>query len=1015
MSYTNIVKSLPIHRLCAFIERRNDPDGEFSDAFGSYDKVEHFLFSTKSGALIDIQPQKGVARLVISNSFSSGADNYYPNMCYGWKGNKMLVQDGEPNKNSANVTVYDPVTGSKKFIDFTKDLGRYGLHTTAQSTQPYFRALVGTDGNILGSNARHRAAPSTWYYDTETEEVLFTNRDSMPSFYKHHLTRSAVALALPDTDAVFGGMYHNCWWSDLEEDLFNVFVAEASANNIAVKGNNRFLIHDHDRGLSSVKRRVVASLSINGGASSWYIIDTKNPSVFYKAYYQNGTTITPSDGSDIYAGITTTLWKNQVSTTIPTNDWTKGNLINEPYFSGTTIPKSNFDGSTMYSNGSISGRFGYTAGYIGNKTFTFTLPISLQDANGYNKGDIIIPSNWPTVDLSSSFYGFGDLDTYLCNFGGVQGFSSADEYVGFITHPVTKKYGYIRPDNFEFVEYNPTTNSHRVANGGYIIRGPIDPNKAEFGCYYDDVTVITGTSLIDGEEYYYDNVFNQMKSLLKKDVLLKIYQTDEVCDASFIVIPDSQKPWQKYSLDVSNIPTTNGNLLNATEMGENQIIFAGLAYSGILLKERQANDSLTRIYEWGDVISFKGSLKISDTKILYYGYMSSMDLITLSNYPNLSPSSGQKIKLTNAFSEISYADTYTDNIALIIGSFVRSPSYVGSYGCFGYTDLTLKNSYSFPNQPIEVRKGSGESIRKTINMTNSTYSDQDAETLFNAYITANSLTRTQGITNIKNSVRWSAQGIESYKDGSGKFIVVLEWDGYAGMKGFRINANADGSGVWHTDNAIPGTKANTTDIDVYPKVVYINKADKILSTIQSSDYKFVTFTDMLNAYYVGRPVATDNYIVFLDHVHLSSKAVARVISKTNFEAAAAGSGDTTADFIIDIPLSSTSNKFGFGSQGGDFHFFNLNGTPRNSYFAIDDYVFVTISSNTPVSGSSYFPAIIRINIADGTHTVWCVDTVKQAAKGITYNPSTDTALYTRDTTTFRIPNFSTKTTPYLVV
>lgn len=1013
MSYTNIVKSLPLHRLYAFIERRSSPTGEFADSFGNYDEVEHYLFAAKSGALIDIQPQKGVVRTIISNSYSSGADNYYPNIFYGWKGNKMLAVDGGGDKTTPNFTVYDPVTGERSFIDVAKTIGRYGMSSNSGGASPAFRVLIGTDGNITGSSARYRAAPSTWYFNTETGEMEFVVKDSMPAYHKMHFTRSSVAFTIPDTDLVFGGTYHNCWWDNSGTDMFTTFVADALANNIVVKGNGRMYIHDSDRALNSPKRRVFASLSVAGGAATWYIIDVKNPSSYYRLYYSNGSPMNVSDGGDPYNGILTALIKNQVATTIPTTGWTKGNLIDQPFNSATTIPKSTFDGSTMYSNSRTAGRFGYTSGYVGNKTFTFCLPIALQDYQTYKKGEIIIPTNWPSIDLSSSFY-TGGLSIYLCDFNGVHGFSSSEEYVGFINHPVTKNLGYIRPDNLEFVEYNPTTNSHRVANGGYIIRGPIYPDSGEFGCYYDDITPLSGTTVVDGEEYYYDNVFNRMKSLLKKDTLLKIYQTEDVCDISFTVIPDSQKPWQKYSMGVSTVPTTNGNLLNATEMSENQILFAGLTYSGVLLKERQANDTLTRIYEWSDVVSFKGSLKISDTKILYYGYMSSMDLLTFSNYPNLPSSSAQKIS-ANAFPEISYADKYTDNLVLIIGNFVRALSYVGSYGCFAYVDLSLKKSFIMPNQPIEVRKGSGETMRRALNMTNSTYSDQNAETLFNTYITTNNISRAQGIANIKNTVCWSAQGIEAYKDGSGKFLVVLEWDGYAGMKGFRINANADGSGVWHTDNAVPGTKANTTDVNVYPKVVYIDKADKVLSTIQSSDYKFVTFTELLNAYYVGRPVVTDNYIVFLDHLNNASKAVARVVSKTNFEAAALGSGDIIVDYTIDIPLSSTSSKFGFGSQGGDVHFFNVNGTPRNSYFAIDDYVFVTISSNTPVSGSSYFPAIIRINVVDGTHTVWCVDTVKQAAKGITYNPSTDTALYTRDTTTFRIPNFSTKTTPYLVV
>ena len=77
-----------------------------------------------------------------------------------------------------------------------------------------------------------------------------------------------------------------------------------------------------------------------------------------------------------------------------------------------------------------------------------------------------------------------------------------------------------------------------------------------------------------------------------------------------------------------------------------------------------------------------------------------------------------------------------------------------------------------------------------------------------------------------------------------------------------------------------------------------------------------------------------------------------------------------------------------------------------------DYLFATISTNV---GSSSFQAVIRVDLAAGTFTTWCTDTVKQAARGITYNPTTDTAFITRDSTTFRVTNFTTLTTPYALV
>jgi hypothetical protein len=178
MAYTNIVKALPVHRLLAFIERRENPNGEFTDKFGSYDKIEHYLFATKSGVLIDIQPTTGIVRTIISNSYSTGVDNLYPLPTYAWKKNKIIVQDGEASRNSPNVTIYDPVTGRKEFVDMWGKVGRFNQFAADVSVLPFYRALISTDGNVLGSCIRQRSAPSTWYYNSEDNTFDFYNKDA---------------------------------------------------------------------------------------------------------------------------------------------------------------------------------------------------------------------------------------------------------------------------------------------------------------------------------------------------------------------------------------------------------------------------------------------------------------------------------------------------------------------------------------------------------------------------------------------------------------------------------------------------------------------------------------------------------------------------------------------------------------------------------------------------------------------------------------------------------------------
>lgn len=1010
MAYSDIVKSLPLYALFNFIERRPSDNGEFTDSFGSYNKVEHYFYITKSGVFIDIQPQTGVIRKVISNSYSTSADNYYPIAVYGWKGNKLILHDGHSDRQTPNITIYDPETGEIDFMDMTKYTGRLDMNYNGSSA-PFYRVLISSDGHIVGTNFRQAAGPSVWKYNTVTKELEFYKKDSLPSLWKKQFTNNAVAITISTSSSTLNGTYHTCWWDDNEVEIFETVRAEALINNIVLKGTNRFFIHDSDRNVVSATRRVIAALSISGGGTAYYAIDIKNPSIYYK------NPMVASEGSDVYSNATSAAWVDQTSTLVNISSWAKGYLANEPFSSATTIEKATYNANYMYSNARTVGRFAYSVGYLANKTYNFVLPIALDDYGfaSYTKGDIIVPVNWTPVNYATSFFNNGNtLNVYLCNFGGEYGFSEEDEYVGFFKNPSTNLDGFLSPLDLTFVTYNPASSGNNFANGGFIKRGPISLDLGEFGCYYNDLTQITNTILIDGEEYFYDHFFNIMKSALKKDTILNIKPLDEICDITFTVIPDKDKSWQKYNTGLSRVPTTTGNLLNATEMGSNQIIFVGTVYSGIILKERQVDDSLEQLYFWADNISYKGSLRISSTKLLLYGYMSRMDLIDISDLNDL-VNSQIKLAVNTVVPEIIYASLYTSNIVFIVGSSPRTASYLGGYGGFGYTDLTTKTSFLFPNVPLEIKKSSGQDVRNLSKLTSSSYSDSEVETKFSEYITTYGLTRNQGISNFVNTVSWSSQGIEAYNDSSGKFIISLYWKGISALTGIRINEQADGSGLWYTDNATPRIKVGTTDFNIYPKVVFVNKTDKVLNTLVSADYKFVSFTDLLNKVTAGRIVITTDYIVFLDHDSTNSKAVARVISKTNFETAANGTGLATFDNTIDISLSSTSTNYGFGSQGGDYNFYSVNGTPRNSYFVIGNKIFVTISSNTPVPSSALYPAIICIDVAAGTYSNWCIDSVKQAAKGITYNPDTDIAFFSRGASAFRIPNFSTLTPPYTLV
>ena len=985
--YINIVQSFPLYRLNVVISREDDNT-----------TTGHFFFCSKSGIIIDIQPEKGIVRNVLSNSYNITPDNFYPIISYGWKGNMFLFQSNETSsKNTPNLISYDPVSGEIEFIEMRDKVGKYSLDTTSYEAISLYRALISTDGHILGSNLRINAAPTTWMYNTETKSFDFIKKDSMPLIHQRHGASSSQAIEI-DSGGAFDGIYHSCWWDDIGNYIFEVVRAEALANNLVLKGNNKFFIHDLDRALVSTTRRIIAVVSINGATKAWYTIDVKSPSTFYKSSFFTGST------QNIYTGLTSYTWRDESNNLVNLTNWTKGDLIQVPYSTGTTVSKPTYSVGFFYCSTFTVGRFGYMSGYIANKNYQFYLPIALQDGNGLTKGDLLIPPNWPVIDVGTDFWRTSAV-IYLCNFGGINGYSNEDEYVCFISHPISLLYGYLNATTYDFIIYNPVTDPNN-----YVIRGPITLNKSEFNCWFDDVVAAeTNTILIEGEEYYYDSVFNVKPFALKKDYLINIDQTQGVCDIAFTIIPDKNKPHQKIIKGLSNLPTTNGNLLNTTEMGENELLFAGVTYSGIILKEREIDDSLTHIYSWPG-LSYKGSLRINTTKVLYYGYMGSIHLFDLS----LSPQNARKIIfINNVIPEINYVGKYTDDIVFISGNFVRTASYISNYGGFGYSNLNTLTSFLFPNLSNDVKINTGYSVRVSFKLINSTYTDNNAETIFATYITLNGLTRLQGIALLENTCKYSTQGIEAYNDNSGKFIIPLEWEGISGLKGYRINELANGSGTWHTSNDTLGTSVGTANVVGYPKAIFVNKADKVLSTLVNSDYKYVQFTDLLNKSLAGRLVITDTYIAFLDIENSNSRCAVRVISKTNFEAAALGTGNATFDSTIYIALNSTGGNFGFGAQGGDYDFFGVSGTPRNSWVVVGDYIFITISSN--VNTSNPYICVIRINLTDATQVVWCTDTIQTAAKGITYNPDTDTAFVTRDATTFRIENFTTLTPPYLLV
>lgn len=992
MSYTNLVQTIPLFRLLTAIERRLSVTG-VTDEYGTYEEVEHYFYTTKSGVVIDIQPQKGIARKIIS---TNNDDNAYPEITYSWKANTYLINNGSGNRSNTSIYEYDPVTGKVRCLDMSDKLSHYeGPLANSTNTYisynsaPLYFTEISTDGGVFGSNYVYRGSPSVWYYNPNTREIEWYNKYSYKKLDALYGQKSAKGIKV-DNSGAFDGVYGAHFFTDEGVNIFSTIETEAAANNIVFKGWRYFFLHHADRAVGSSTRRVICRASISSGTTKWYVIDVKSPTNFYISV--------ETDEFDVYDSYSSKTWEDQSSASIATTNWSKSSDLTT-YNAETSYLNPEFDLSIFYSKSKIVGRFGYNYSYVANKSYYYCLPHALEDGNGFLKGDMIFPTNWTETDWENEFLNNGNtLIVCKANLGGVQGFSSEDEYVGFFQNQDKSSYGYIRPDNYEFVEYNYVSDP-----SGFIVESNIDTTQGEFGCWLNRSNPVQeSTTEIDGDLWYTDTGFSKLKSAINTEQQVELFEGQKSGNINFEVLPDKDKPWQRYSIGVESVCTTYGDLLNIIEASVDVLAVSGVKYSGLLVKERQGDDSLDPIKTFPNVISYKGVMKYSDVEIYYYGYLGATEKLDLTNYPNLTSADYITEFAPNTIcTEQNYMTKFDSDFLLISGTVPRSSAYKGSYGCVGYYRRSDGDVSLFPGIPNNAAKNINTTVRTTFGLTGNSYSDSVAEDIFAASIITQGLTRLQGISALEDTCMYGSQGVESYGDGD-KFIINLQWLGIGGLIGFRINEQADGLGTWHDENSDATGE--------YPKCIFVNKADGDLSTLQASDYKYVTFNEagLLNKGYCGRTAISTNYIAFLDHDHASGNAVVRVISKTNLETAANGTGTTNFDATYNVALGNNNGEYGFGSEHQSFYnFTSVNGV-RNAFFTIGDDLYVSVSID---SGSPY-AAIIKIDLSDGTQTIWCTDTVKQASRSLTYNSTTNTAFVTRDKTAFRITNFTGLSAPY---
>lgn len=960
MSFQNIVKGVSLSQYNFAIERR--PDG-----FGGYERVEHIFVNTKTGGVIDIQPGKGVVKTI---GMGSRYTNSYPSITYAWKNNRFYIQYGR--EDNSTIIEYDPVN---RIVTNAFDIA---------SVLPYFNNLfalsnqrvsgfnadqISTDGYFYLTGDRNSAVPAMSRYNTDTEtwDIVNQNPDIQAEVlqgrnlqYGFNFTASPSALQ---------GIYTNYLFSDAFEPLFDVIISEATSAGVTFTGSFLFMLHTDDRDLSSVKRRIAGACNLSG-------IDSPGVYVQRVIDLKNVADRTASNGFDETTEI---VWVAGWGTT----DFMY-NLI------GTHgIPNPTYAFSNVYARGRHVGRFFYASDYMeGGGTRFYGFPYALEDYGGLGivKGQMIFPLN-QTWDRSQSLpIGAGQLfAAYKCNFASNFGFSSSDEYVMFFySHEDGTTVGFLRPDNLEFEAYNPVTDL-----SGYVVSrvNTISEILAEFDCVVDEFGADT---TVGSEVAKTSGVMDG--AILEEIEVINDQLGGNVCDIIFGYTPEKTTDLVLYGT-AKNVPITTSDVAGVIELDTNQLFIAGMLYAGIYLNSR-SGASLTSVDVYNNINSIYHCFRFDASTALYLGYPNKICVTT--NSPSFA-------SYFIGVKQFLYGCKMTSNYAILSGINLRVKNYYERYAYVYYFDVTDGTSALLPNLPNVLDPTSGQDFRQAVKLTEDSYSDAVANAAFIAYETAQGLTRAQVINQALDTCLYKAYEPVSW-DGT-KVFTGLERRQVAGLRGIRINSQADMLGTWYDEN-------NGVSTD-YPKGYYFNGSDP--TALIQSDYKTIEFqvSGFAGIATLGRVAASTDYVAFLKNENSTGNAVIRVVTKAAIESSAStGSPITAFDRTINIGLGSTSNAYGFGSGNQNYDFLNASYKPNHVFFTIGNKLYVSIITAVTSGGSK--PAIYEVDLATGTTTIYA-RLNSDSNKALNYNPDTDTCFVSVGTVFYAIDNFTGITAPYDII
>lgn len=958
MAFTETVKGTSIRGYNFAIERR--PDG-----LGGYERVEHIFVCLVSGAVVNIQPQKGVVKTI---GDGSRYENSYPSVIYAWKNNRFYIQYGR--EQNSTIIEYDPLNRVVTNAFDTCSVLPYfnNLFALANQRVSSFNAdQISTDGYFYITGDRNSAVPAMARYnsDTETWDVVNQNPDIQAEIlqgrnlqYGFNFTASPAALQ---------GVYTRYLFSDLFEPLFDTIISEATAAGVTFTGQFLFALHTDDRDLASSNRRIAGACNLSG-------VDT--PGVYVQRVIDllNVSDRTGSNGFDETSEL---VWVVGWGTTTE-----MFNLI------GTHgIPNPTYAFSNVYGRGRHVGRFFYISDYMeGGGTRFYGFPYALQDYGGLGviKGQMIFPLN-QTWDRSQSLpIGAGQLfASYKCNFGGTFGFSSSDEYVMFFySHADGTTVGFLRPDNLEFEAYNPVTNP-----SGYVISRVNTAAEilAEFDCVMDEFG--SGLVSVGSENAYSSDILDS--AILEEIEAVNDSGGGNIANVTFSFSPDKSTD-VVVSGTAKKIPISTSQVAGVVELDANQLFIAGMLYGGIYVNTR-SGASLTPVTTYNSINSIYHILRFDASTAIYLGYPNKICVTT--NAPSFtSYSIGVK--------QLLYGCKMTSNYAILSGINLRVKNYYERYAYVYYFHKGTGANALLPNLPNVLKPTSGQTFRQAVGLTEDSYSDAIANAAFIVYETANALTRAQVIAQAIDTCLYKAY--EPISWGGTKVLVSLERRQVAGLRGIRINSQADMLGAWTDENEGLST--------AYPACYYFDVADP--TALLQADYKTIEFqvSGFQGVSTLGRMGVSDDYVCFLKNENAAGNAVIRVVEKADIESAASSGLPITAfERTINIALGSTADTYGFGSGNSGYDFLNASYKPNHVFFTVGNDLYVSIITAVTSGGSK--PAIYKVDLATGTVTIWA-RLNSDSNKALNYNPDTDTCFVSVGTTFYAIDSFTGVSAPY---